>query len=78
MRKFYVPYGCSVFSGSVRACEELCLQSPLEGSDRDGETKDGKLFQTRAAATGNVRSPIVECFDQCMADPAVLKGEADH
>jgi len=36
------------------------------GSDGDDETKGGKLFQTCAAATGNARSPIVECFDRGM------------
>jgi len=36
------------------------------GSDGDDETKEGKLFQTRAAATGNARSPIIECFDRGM------------
>ena len=29
------------------------------GSDGDDETRGGKLFQTRAAATGNAWSPIV-------------------
>jgi hypothetical protein len=40
------------------------------GSDGDDETKGGKLFQTRAAATGNARSPIVEYFDRGMISAA--------
>jgi len=39
----------------------LCLNA---GSDGDDETEGGKLFQTRAAAIGNARSPIVECLDR--------------
>ena len=31
-------------------------------SDGNDGTIGGKLFQTRAAATGNVLSPIVKCF----------------
>ena len=41
-------------------------------SDGDDETIGGKLFQTRAAATGNARSPIVECFDRGMTSAAVF------
>jgi len=33
------------------------------GCDGDDETKGGKLFQTRAAATEDARSPVVECFN---------------
>ena len=43
-------------------------------TDRDGDdvTSGGKLFQTRAAATGNARSPIVECFVRGMTSAAVF------
>jgi len=42
------------------------------GTDEEDETKGGKLFQTRAAATGNARSPFVECFDRGMTSAAVF------
>jgi hypothetical protein len=35
-----------------------------EGSDDSDVTVDGSPFQTRAAETGNARSPIVECIDR--------------
>jgi hypothetical protein len=41
-------------------------------SDGDDETMGGKLFQTRAAATGNARSPIVECLIRGMTSAAVF------
>ena len=41
-------------------------------SDGDDVTRGGKLFQTRAAATGNARSPIVECFVRGMTSAAVF------
>jgi len=46
------------------------------GTDGDDEMKGGKLFQTRAAAIGNARSPI-ECFDRGMTSAAVLNSAAD-
>ena len=33
------------------------------GSDVDAVTKSGRLFHTRAAATGNARSPTVDSRD---------------
>jgi len=36
------------------------------------ETVRQKVFQTRAAVTGNARSPIVECFDPGMIGTAVF------
>ena len=41
-------------------------------SDGDDETRGGKLFQTRAAATENARSPIVESFARGMISAAVF------
>ena len=41
-------------------------------SNGDDETIGDKLFQTRAAATGNARSPIVECFIRGMTSAAVF------
>jgi len=69
--KFDATYVCSVFSGRVLACEELVFNLGLNtGSDVDDETKGGELFQTRAAATKNARSPIDECFDRGMTSAA--------
>jgi len=57
----------TAFSSRVRACTSFILNFRLNnGSDGDNETKRGKLFQTSAAATGNARSRIVECFDRGM------------
>jgi len=54
--------------GRVRACEDTLNT----GSDGDEETKGGKLFQTRAAATVNARSPLVVYFDRGMTSAAMF------
>src|SRR5664279_3147458 len=41
---------------SVSSCRSVMM-----GIDGDSVTAGGRLFHTRAAATGNARSPIVEC-----------------
>ena len=40
--------------------KQPCLQVAPEGSDGASLTAGGRLFQARAAATGNARSPSVE------------------
>jgi len=44
------------------AAEEVSLQTALRKVERDGAdvTSCGRQFQTRAAATGKARSPIVD------------------
>ena len=50
---------CSVFFR-----EQYSLQVSLNmGSDVDAVTKSGRLFHTRAAATGKARSPTVDSRD---------------
>ena len=47
----------------------LRLNAEIDGVD---ETTGGKLFQTRAAATGNAQSQIVEYFDRGMTSATVF------
>ena len=47
----------------------LRLNTDSDGAD---VTKGGKLFHMRAAATGNSRSPIVECFVCRMTSAAMF------
>ena len=44
----------------VAAPKEVCLQAAAENSDDVDVTCCDRLFQTRAAATGKARSPIVD------------------
>jgi len=53
---------------SVAFCEQYSLQVSLEHVD--AVTKSGRLFHTRAAATGNARSPTVDSRDHPCASVA--------
>jgi len=63
VRKFEATYVKYLAAGYERVKSSVFNLRLNAVSDGDGETKGGRLFQTRAAATGNARSPIVECFD---------------
>jgi len=60
--------GCSsrrkqpVFSSFSRTVRSLGVGLNM-GSDVDAVTKSGRVFHTRAAATGNARSPTVDSRD---------------
>jgi len=53
--------GNSQFSRTVQSSGVACRLNM--GSDVDAVTKSGGLFHTRAAATGNARSPTVDSRD---------------
>jgi len=52
--------------------KQYSLQVSLEhGSEVDAVTKSGRLFHTRAAATGKARSPTVDSHDRGMTRACV-------
>jgi len=56
--------------------EKFCLQSQLQYWQQwDKDVKGDKLFQTCDVAAGNVRSPIVECYNREMTSVAVFSIE---
>jgi len=64
---YFIQYSVAEYERMKSSVYNLRLNT---GSDGNDETKGGKLFQTRAAVTGNARSPFVECFDRRMTSTA--------
>ena len=65
-----------VFSSFSRTVQSSGVDRLNMGSDVDAVTKSGRLFHTRAAATGKARSPTVDSRDEgtAIVPPSVLIG----
>jgi len=68
----FVQYSAAGYERVKSSVFNLRLNMILASMETTRRKVAGKLFQTRAAATGNARSPIVECFVRGITSAAVL------